>query len=316
MTGLRTRLAVTLVLLVALTVAAIGVGVYAFVDASLRGRALADARQQADFNLSVLLPAQVPPPADLAGFAASGLPEAFKLRGEVDTIADFGDGNPYTPARLLGALDELSPDLRAIVARGELGYAWQTLRGEPVLVVGGRQGAAPDLYFVFPTAGVEAALAQLRLGLVVAGLDRGARRADHRRVRRPRDPAPGRRGGAGGEADRRRRPHGPRARRRPRRVRALGRRVQPDGGHARDDGRPPRGGAAAEPPVRRRRVARAADAAHRARRRGVADRAGARRPVPRRAARRASCSSPTCAACGTSSTSSWRCPASTRTPRR
>ena len=170
MTGLRTRLAVTLVLLVALTVAAIGIGVYAFVDASLRNRALADARQQADFNLSVLLPAQVPPPTDAVTFAASGLPEAFRLRGEVETIADFGDGNPYTPARLLGALDEVSPDLRATVATGELGYAWQTLRGEPVLIVGGRQGGPPDLFFVFPTAGVESALAQLRVGLVVAGL--------------------------------------------------------------------------------------------------------------------------------------------------
>ncbi len=141
MTGLRTRLALTLVLLVALTVAAIGIGVYAFVDASLRSRALADARQQADFNLSVLLPAQVPPPTDAATFAASGLPEAFRLRGEVETIADFGDGNPYTPARLLGALDEISPDLRAIVASGQLGYAWQTLDGNPALIVGGRRAA-------------------------------------------------------------------------------------------------------------------------------------------------------------------------------
>jgi signal transduction histidine kinase len=170
MTGLRTRLALTLVLLVALTVAAIGIGVYAFVDASLRSRALADARQQADFNLSVLLPAQVPPPTDAASFAASGLPEAFRLRGEVETVADFGDGNPYTPARLLGALDEISPDLRAIVASGQLGYAWQTLGGYPALIVGGRAGGGPDLFFVFPTASVDAALAQLRLGLLVGGL--------------------------------------------------------------------------------------------------------------------------------------------------
>ena len=170
MTGLRTRLALTLVLLVALTVAAIGIGVYAFVDASLRSRALADARQQADFNLSVLLPAQVPSPTDAATFAASGLPEAFRLRGEVETIADFGDGNPYTPARLLGALDEISPDLRAIVASGQLGYAWQTLDGNPALIVGGRAGGGPDLFFVFPTASVDAALAQLRLGLLVGGL--------------------------------------------------------------------------------------------------------------------------------------------------
>ena len=103
-------------------------------------------------------------------FAASGLPEAFRLRGEVETIADFGDGNPYTPARLLGALDEISPDLRAIVASGQLGYAWQTLAGNPALIVGGREGGGPDLFFVFPTASVDAALAQLRLGLLAGGL--------------------------------------------------------------------------------------------------------------------------------------------------
>ena len=170
MRGIRTRLAITLVVLVALTVAAIGIGVYVFVEASLRDRLLADARHQADFNLSVLLPAEVPPPTDAASFAASGLPEAFKLRGDVDTIADFGDGNPYTPAGLLGALDQLSPDLRELVGEGQLAYAWQTLQGQPVLVVGGRQGASPDLFFVFPAADVEAALAQLRLGLVAAGL--------------------------------------------------------------------------------------------------------------------------------------------------
>ncbi len=170
MRGIRTRLAITLVVLVALTVTAIGVGVYAFVEASLRDRLLADARHQADFNLSVLLPAEVPPPTDAASFAASGLPEAFQLRGDVDTIADFGDGNPYTPAGLLDGLDQLSPDLRELVGEGQLAYAWQTLQGKPVLVVGGRQGQSPDLYFVFPAAGVEAALAQLRLGLVTAGL--------------------------------------------------------------------------------------------------------------------------------------------------
>ena len=68
MRSLRTRLAVTLVLLVTLTVALIGVGVYAFVDASLRSSLVADARRQADFDLSVLLPAVQPPPADAAAF--------------------------------------------------------------------------------------------------------------------------------------------------------------------------------------------------------------------------------------------------------
>ena len=170
MRSLRTRLAVTLVLLVTLTVALIGVGVYAFVDASLRDRLVADARQQADFNLSVLLPAIDPPPADAEAFATSGLPEQFRLRGDAEVIADFGDGVPWAPARLPDALAGVSPALRDIVAGGELGYAWQTVGGEPALVVGGRQASGPSLYFVFPARAVEDALAQLRLGLLAGGL--------------------------------------------------------------------------------------------------------------------------------------------------
>ena len=168
MIGVRTRLTLTLVALVAVTVAAIGIGVYAFVDASIRARQLADARQQVDYDLSVLLPGADPRPTDARSFEASGLPEAFALRGDGRVIADFGDGAPYTPQDLPVRLDQLSPELRAIVAGGQLGYAWQTLDGAPVLVVGGRQGGPPDLYFIFPAQAIEDVLAQLRLGLLVA----------------------------------------------------------------------------------------------------------------------------------------------------
>ncbi len=171
MTGIRTRLALTLIALVAVTVAAIGVGVYAFTDASLRDRLIADARQQADFNLSVLLPAQDPRPVDSATFAASGLAGAFKLRGDVQTIADFGDGDVYAPLELQGALGEVSPDLRSLVGRGQLGFAFQVLRGNEVLIVGGRsEGREPDCYFIFPAGPVIDAMAQLRLGLLGAWL--------------------------------------------------------------------------------------------------------------------------------------------------
>jgi signal transduction histidine kinase len=85
-------------------------------------------------------------------------------------IADFGDGVPWPPGRLQDALAGLSPALRDIVARGELGYAWQAVAGEPALVVGGRPATGPSLYFVFPARAVEDALAQLRLGLVAGGL--------------------------------------------------------------------------------------------------------------------------------------------------
>ena len=139
--GIRTRIALTLVALVAVTVAAIGLGVYAFVDASLRARLIADARQQVDYNLSVLLPGADPRPTDARAFEASGLPTAFALRGSGRVLADFGDGSPYEPPALTGSLAAVSPELRSIVGGGELGFAWQDLAGEPVLVIGGRQGA-------------------------------------------------------------------------------------------------------------------------------------------------------------------------------
>ena len=168
--GIRARLAITLVALVAVTVAAIGIGVYAFVDASLRGRLIADARQQVDYNLSVLLPGADPRPTDARAFEASGLPTAFALRGSGRVIADFGDGAPYEPAGLAGSLAAVSRRSCARSSRAaRSGYAWQTLGGEPVLVVGGRQGGAPDLYFVFDADPVEEALAQLRVGLLAGG---------------------------------------------------------------------------------------------------------------------------------------------------
>jgi signal transduction histidine kinase len=170
MRGIRSRLTITLVVLVAVTVAAIGIGVYAFVDSSLRGRMISDARRQADYDLSVLLPGAVPQPTDPASFRASGLPTAFALGGNAATIADFGPAGVYEPPDLPGALDEVSPALRATVAEGQIGFAWQTLGDRPVLVVGGRQGPFPELYFVFEASDLEAALTQLRLGLLVGGL--------------------------------------------------------------------------------------------------------------------------------------------------
>jgi two-component system sensor histidine kinase MtrB len=168
--GIRARVALTLVALVAVTVTAIGLGVYAFVDTSLRNRLIEDARQQVDYNLSVLLPGADPRPTDKRAFEASGLPDAFALRGSTRVLADFGDGDPYEPQDLAGALAEVSPDVRAVVDAGEIGYAWQTLGGAPSLVVGGRQGGPPELYFVYSALPIEDALAQLRVGLVAAGL--------------------------------------------------------------------------------------------------------------------------------------------------
>jgi two-component system sensor histidine kinase MtrB len=169
--GIRSRLALALVAVVAVTVAAIGVGSYAFVDARLRDGLLDEARRQAQFNLSVLLPERLPDGVTPASYDASGLREAFRLRGDVETIVDFGEGGQdVSDAALLGALGTFPGSLTSLAGEGRLGFAWLEVAGAPSLVVGGRQGMSPVFYFVFPATSIEDALAQLRLGLVVAGL--------------------------------------------------------------------------------------------------------------------------------------------------
>ncbi len=175
MRGIRTRLALALVALVALTVTAIGVGTYLFVDARLRDGLLADAERQAQFNLSVLVPERLPGGVTRESFPPSGLNEAFRLRGGVETIVDYRDGtlpDSSSPLNLPGGvIGELPQPVRDSVAAGRLGYSWQALAGRDSLVVGGRSaGAGPDFYFVFPAESIESALIQLRVGLLVAAL--------------------------------------------------------------------------------------------------------------------------------------------------
>src|SRR5687767_14579424 len=172
MRGIRTRLALALVFLVAITVTAIGVGTYAFVEARLRDGLLAEADRQAQFNLSVLVPERLPEGVTRESYGPSGLQDAFRLRGDVETIVDYRDGErPDTTLSLIGVLEDLPQALKDLVAAGRLGYAWQTVAEEPSLVVGGRSaGGGPDFYFVFPAVTVEDALEQLRLGLIVAAL--------------------------------------------------------------------------------------------------------------------------------------------------
>ena len=171
MRGIRTRIALALVALVALTVSAIGVGTYAFVEARLRDGLVDDAARQAQFNLSVLIPERLPGGVTREGLEDGELAAAFRLRGDVETIVDFGDGAPYvSTSPLLPALDAFPAALRAGVGEGRLAYAWLAVAGQPSLVVGGRQGGGPAFYFVFPATAIEEALEQLRLGLLAAAL--------------------------------------------------------------------------------------------------------------------------------------------------
>jgi len=170
--GIRARLTVTLVALVALTAVLLGAGAYLFVENGLRSQVVSDAAAQARFDLAVIIPDRdlpaSPTPEDIVD---SGLRETFRERG-VETIVDLGaSGVVISNNDLEGALDAFPADLRGRVAQGELAYAWTTVAGTPSLVVGGRVGGTgPAFYFVHDVRALEDALAQLRLALIAGTL--------------------------------------------------------------------------------------------------------------------------------------------------
>jgi two-component system, OmpR family, sensor histidine kinase MtrB len=172
MRGIRARLTVTLVALVALTAVLLGAGAYLFVESSLRAQVVSDAAAQARFDLAVIIPGRdlpaTPTPEDIVD---SGLRETFRQRG-VETIVDLGAaGVVISNNDLEGELDALPADLRQRVEAGQLAYAWTTVAGTPSLVVGGKVGGTgPAFYFVHDVTAIEDALAQLRVALVAGTL--------------------------------------------------------------------------------------------------------------------------------------------------
>ena len=166
MRGIRARLTVTLLALVALTAAVLGVGSYLFVDYRLHEQAREDAAAEARFDLSVVIPDRLPDQPTIDDIVASRLGETLRQRS-VETVVDFGEGDPYVSNLALDhAIDRFPIDLKQRVAAGELAYAWVELDPMPALVVGGRLvPAGPDFYFVHDVTQLESTLAQLRVAL-------------------------------------------------------------------------------------------------------------------------------------------------------
>jgi two-component system, OmpR family, sensor histidine kinase MtrB len=170
--GVRARLAGALVLLVALTAAVLGVGATIFVDARLHQQTLADAANQATFDLTVIVPGrQLPDHPTQEDIARSGLIDTFRQRG-VETVVDLGDGSTVkSNDELEGLLQRLPADVTARIGRGELAYAWLDIAGVPRLVVGGlAPGGGPAFYFVRKVDAIQAAIDQLRLALLIGSL--------------------------------------------------------------------------------------------------------------------------------------------------
>jgi signal transduction histidine kinase len=174
--GIRTRLAVAFVALVAVTAVVLGVGASVVADVRLHAQALEDAAAEARFDLSVTIPArQLPAQPTADDIDRSGLAETFRIR-DIESIVALPDSPPFLSIdAMAGLLDRVPADVRQRVAAGEVAYTWaETDGGEPVLVIGGRpSGSAsggPEFYFVHDVSGLQAAVDQLRLALAVGAL--------------------------------------------------------------------------------------------------------------------------------------------------
>jgi signal transduction histidine kinase len=169
MRGVRARLTTTIVALVVVTAAVLGLAASLFVDNRLHQQALDDARDQARFDLSVLAPSRLDdPPTPQAIEALAG---DFLVR-DLPTIIVPPGGEPYVAkSNLEGVLDAIPPDVRRFVSDGQLAYSWQSVDGQPSLIVGGRSGGSgPEIWFVHDVSPIEQALGQLRLALAGGAL--------------------------------------------------------------------------------------------------------------------------------------------------
>ena len=159
MRGIRGRLTVTLVALVALTAVLLGAGAYLFVDNSLHAQVLARRR-----GPGALRPvgdgSRARPPADptVDDIVDSRLRETFQQRG-VESIIDFGAGGAVVSTRLgLRGRARRAPGRPARSASRPASSPSPGRRspGSPRLVVGGRAASGgPAFYFVHDVSALE-----------------------------------------------------------------------------------------------------------------------------------------------------------------
>ena len=170
--GVRGRIAVTIIGLVALTSLVLGLASYLYVSTSLRGQQLQSARDVTNFNVAVLAAERLPARPTKADLIRTRLIDAFALRGVNGAVVDFGDGDPFnSDLDALNAFRSTSPELRAIVDGGSIGYQRLVVDGKPLLVTGARlPPSGPGFYFLFDSTEVEGAIDRLAQALAVGGL--------------------------------------------------------------------------------------------------------------------------------------------------
>ena len=161
---LRRRLAVAFALAAGITSGALAVGSYVLVREARLSDSLDRAQAEARFDL-VLAARTLPANPDETAFES--LLDTFEQQKRLHAV--LVRGRTTTPSGGSVAGLAVPASLRAVAARGELGFERVRLRGTPELLVGGRiPGTADELYFVFPEGPIARDLAQLRSVLAAA----------------------------------------------------------------------------------------------------------------------------------------------------
>src|SRR3954452_1639720 len=154
---LRRRLTIAFALAVGVSAVALATGSYFVVRHNLLRDSANSSAKQARRNLR-LAPLYLPgKPNELLG--------AYRGTGGFDTVLWSG-GQIYASKFL--TLRQVPGGLRAVVAKGQLGYQRTTIAGTHYLVVGG-PAKGGELYFFFPEDGLRHELAVLRNILLAGG---------------------------------------------------------------------------------------------------------------------------------------------------
>ena len=169
----RSRLALTVVGVVAVASLALSILAYVLVERSLEAEVLDRAIEEARFSVEVLAAGRLGDEVRPGDIEDSGLADDLQRRG-IDVYVDLGaePGDDYVSGLIVVNVPEVvSAELRRTVAEGRVGAQWVDLDGVAHLVVAARKPpGGPDFYFLTDVSDTRDVLAQLRLVLLGASL--------------------------------------------------------------------------------------------------------------------------------------------------
>ena len=162
--SLRRRLTIAFLLVAGLSAAALAVASYGIVREARLSDSVDRSVEQSRFNLVLANETLSPDPSTQE---IEQLLSAYERRGGFETVGTTGTRR-FSSSVSVG-IQEVPPELRALVARGRLGYERVTVAGTRYLIVGGKVTRADtELYYFYSEERLWDELGQLRNVLLAA----------------------------------------------------------------------------------------------------------------------------------------------------